>query len=261
MNPLLLESLGGGLLVGLSLGALGGGGSILAIPTLIYLLGQNAHDASTIALVVVAASAAMGLVVHARSGTVDAKAGLLFGVVGIAANLGASQLSGTIDPRVLALGFAAITLVAAWRMWSTMCSSEAKSDTAQRSLDATSLTRVVLVGSAVGALTGLFGVGGGFAIVPALVLALGFSMPSAVGTSLLIIVINSVVALIGRGGIANVNSSILIPFVAGAVIGSVLGKSLGSRLPDRTTAQAFAVLLVLIALYMGVDNTIKLTQT
>lgn len=261
MNSLVVEALLGGLVVGLSLGALGGGGSILAIPTLIYLLGQNAHEASTIALVVVAASAAMGLAVHARSGTVDARTGLLFGVVGIAANLGASKLSGVIDPRLLAIGFSLITLLAAWRMWSSVRSTPTNATTAKPERGRTSVLRVVLVGSAVGGLTGLFGVGGGFAIVPALVLALGFSMPAAVGTSLLIIVINSVVALLGRGGIGNVDSSILIPFVGGAVGGSVLGKSLGARLDDRITAQSFAVLLVLIALYMGVDNMVQLTHS
>lgn len=256
MTALVVESLLGGLVVGLSLGALGGGGSILAIPTLIYLLGQDSHHASTIALVVVGVSAAMGLLVHARSGSVDLKSGLLFGAAGIAANLAASRLSGSLDQRALSVGFAVITLIAAWRMWNAGAhEASAAVDRGRNGL------RILIVGSAVGALTGLFGVGGGFAIVPALVLALGFSMPAAVGTSLLIIVINSVVALIGRGGVGSVDMSILVPFVAGAVAGSVAGKSLGRRLPDRTTAQAFAVLLVLIALYMGVDNTIQLIHT
>ncbi|HEY9556495.1 MAG TPA: sulfite exporter TauE/SafE family protein, partial [Acidimicrobiales bacterium] len=196
MRALLASPLG--FAIGFALGALGGGGSILAVPALVYAAGQSATEATTTSLLVVAGASVFGLVGHWRGGRVLAGPGIVFGLVGIGGSILGTSLNRRLDEDALLAGFAVLILVAAWRML-TGCPSCTRVGE-QRALDSPSpegggaalLTRirvtprqlitVVAAGTAVGFLTGLFGVGGGFVIVPALTLALGFNMPQAVGT-------------------------------------------------------------------------------
>jgi uncharacterized membrane protein YfcA len=115
-----------------------------------------------------------------------------------------------------------------------------------------------VVGTSVGFMTGFFGVGGGFVVVPGLVLALGFRMGEAVGTSLLVIAINSALALAARGGVVAVDWGVVIPFTATAMAGSLLGNWVAGRVPASVLVRAFAGLLVLLALYVAMRSILGL---
>ena len=264
-----------GLLIGLSLGALGGGGSILTVPALVYLLGQDTRSATTGSLLIVGVTALAGLAAHAREGRVRVVQGLVFGVLGVAGSWVGSRLSASVPPNVLLTAFSALMLVVAGVMYSRSRRSRhtpanAASDAVDVSqtplvsfaplrVDPPHLVRVVVTATAVGLLTGFFGVGGGFAVVPALVLALGFAMPVAVGTSLLVIAINSASALLARTGQGmHLDWVLLGTFTLAAIAGSVLGGRVASRVPPRALSRAFTVLLVLVALYTAARSVPQL---
>ncbi len=209
MRALLASPLG--FLIGLSLGALGGGGSILAVPALVYAAGQTPKHATTTSLVLVAVTAMIGIVPHWRAGRVRVAAGTIFGLAGVGGSLLGSHWNKAANPDVLLLAFSGLMLVAAYGMWrrvkrepraeslaSVGAAAAPTTGPAAVRIDALTVVKVIVAGTIVGLLTGFFGVGGGFVIVPALVLALGFTMPEAVGTSLLVISINSAVALTTR---------------------------------------------------------------
>ena len=253
-----------GLLIGLSLGALGGGGSILTVPALVYVLGQDTKAATTGSLLIVGVTALAGLAAHAREGRVRLMQGLVFGVLGIAGSWAGSRLSASVPPNVLLAAFSVLMLVVAGVMFtrsrrarhtpagSTDVSAQPIITFSPWTCHCPRAVRVVVTATAVGLLTGFFGVGGGFAVVPALVLALGFTMPVAVGTSLLVIAINSASALVARAGHGmHLNWALLGAFTAAAILGSFAGGRVASRVPPRLLSQAFTVLLVLVALYMA----------
>ncbi|HET6952085.1 MAG TPA: sulfite exporter TauE/SafE family protein [Acidimicrobiales bacterium] len=263
-----------GLLIGVALGALGGGGSILAVPVLAHLAGQSASAATATSLVAVGAGAAAGAFGHYRAGHVRWAPAAAFVVTGILGSWLGAELNGRLDGDVLLLVFSGLVLVAAHRML-TACPSctrvgeeEAYAEAARAGGDDVDgggapaagtlvrfrtsapptgrIVRVVAAGSTVGFLTGLFGVGGGFVIVPALTLALGLSMPAAIGTSLVVIVGNALVAL-GFRGVDAVDWGVAVPFAGALLAGSLVGSLVGHRLPPRRTLHAFALLLVLVA--------------
>ncbi len=260
--PLLAIPLG--LLIGLTLGALGGGGSILTVPALVYVLGQEPRTATTSSLLIVGASSMIALLPHARSGRVRFGQGLLIGALGTAGSLLGTHLSARVAPEVLLTAFAALMLAVATLMLRRTSGSP---DTANGATDTSAhpllslrprftadwprLLKLLGTATAVGLLTGFFGVGGGFAVVPALVLVLGYPMPVAVGTSLVVITINSLTALAARVGTGgdHLDWSIIGLFTAAAIAGSLLGGRLASRLDPRHLTRGFAVLLVLVALY------------
>ena len=289
-----------GLLIGLSLGALGGGGSILTVPALVYLLHQPPHAATTGSLLIVGITALAGMTAHWRAGRVCVAQGITFGVLGVAGSYAGTRLSANIEPDLLLALFAMLMLVAAAAMLrrrrpatsspgqaarpdpGTGTAQTGMSDglaagptprTATVTLDRPgSATRpqvkaawwerlrvgasagpslkIVVAATAVGLLTGFFGVGGGFVIVPALVLALGFEMPVAVGTSLLVIAINSAVALAARlGSHVHLDWPLLATFTVAALAGTFAGNRIASRVDASRLTAAFAVLLVAVAVY------------
>jgi uncharacterized membrane protein YfcA len=258
-----------GFLVGLSLGALGGGGSILAVPALVYGAGQSPRDATASSLVLVGVAAVIGLQPHWQRGRVRVGIGLAFGAAGIPGSLLGSAVNRRIDPDLLLLGFSLLILVAAWRML-TACPTCTKvgEERALRTPGGTGLVRttarldvarivaVVAAGLGVGFLTGLFGVGGGFVIVPALTLILLLDMPTAIGTSLLVIAINSAVGFLARVGSSSVEWGITVPFAVAAIAGVLTGGHVASRLDPRRSVRWFAALLVAVALYTGVDAVV-----
>lgn len=297
---LALATLPCGLLIGLLLGALGGGGSVLAVPALVGLLGQSPHEATAGALVVVAVGAVSGLVCHARAGRVRWVAGAVFGALGTAGSYVGSRWSAALRPDVLMTAFAGLMLVvAAMLVWREVRAARAAEPTPTRPLrdpaqpatpagPATPLApsddpaggssnsgtaplgavrthrlphsrtallsrpvRIAVTASAVGLLTGFFGVGGGFVVVPALTLVLGLDMPVAIGTSLLVILINSLTALGTRAGTGSLDWPLLAGFAACAAIGSQLGNRLTTRLRPRTLTTAFATLVTVLALTMA----------
>jgi uncharacterized membrane protein YfcA len=233
------------ILIGWSLGALGGGGSILALPVLVYAAGQEPRAATATSLILVAISASIALVPHARAGRVQRRAGLVFAGAGIPAALLGGWLAHDLNPDLLLLLFAPIMATAAFAM---LRSSGAPAAT-RRSWRIPGCIVVGIVGFGVGLLTGVFGVGGGFVIVPALVLALRTPMPDAVGTSLLVIVVNSLVALSTRLHADTVEWGVVVPFVAAALIGVYIGTRTAARLPAERLRTAFAWLLLAVALF------------
>ena len=184
-----------GLAIGLAFGTLGGGGSVLAIPVLVYVLGKSVHSATTASLVIVAAAALAGSLGHMRGGRVCWRHALAFAgpaVAGILAGTAANQkVGGTL---LLAL-FVPVMLAGAWATWRTVADADYGEDVPLRMCPPLWMRRDALAGIGVGLLTGFFGVGGGFVVVPMLVIALGFSMRSAVGTSLVIVSAVSLIAL------------------------------------------------------------------
>ena len=282
----LVEALALGLLIGLSLGALGGGGSILTVPALVYVLHEHAQAATTGSLVIVGITAFVGSVGHARSGNVRWRAGTVFGVIGIAASYGGTALNRSVNQNALLLAFGALMLVAAVAMVrrtpsiapsladeSTLAMAGAPaaprpatgpvdasgSDTRQPRSDPATVLRLVLAALVVGFLTGFLGVGGGFVIVPALVMVLDFPMAIAVGTSLLIIAINSAAALAARAGTGAFHWAIIIPFTIAAIAGSLAGTRVADKASGPSLTRAFAALLVAVASYVIIRSAVSLS--
>jgi uncharacterized membrane protein YfcA len=266
MRALLASPLG--FLIGVSLGALGGGGSILAVPALVYAAGQTPKHATTTSLVLVAITAVLGIVPHWRAGRVRFAAGTIFGLAGIGGSLLGSHWNKAADPNALLLAFSGLMMVAAFAMWRRLRTSPAPMP---RSLSAAAApvvsavrvdphtaVKVVVAGTVVGLLTGFFGVGGGFVIVPALVLALGFTMPEAVGTSLLVITINSVVALTTRLQGGAIEWGTVVPFTIASLIGVVVGSRLAGTRDSSSLQRWFIGLLVIVAVYTAVRSGLAL---
>jgi uncharacterized protein len=291
-----------GLLIGLSLGALGGGGSILTVPALVYLLHQPAHAATTASLLIVGITALAGMAAHWRAGRVRVVQGITFGVLGVAGSYAGSRLSASIRPDLLLTLFAGLMLVAAAAMLrrrrratgepAPAAAAEASGSrpravgqdrgtvpalagkTRAATLDrpapaaqgprpaaaswgrrssapaAGQALKVAAAATGVGLLTGFFGVGGGFVIVPALVLALGFDMPIAVGTSLLVISVNSAAALGARlGEGVRLDWALIGVFTLAALGGALAGNRVASRVSASRLTAAFTVLLIAVAAY------------
>lgn len=285
----MLVSVIAGLVIGVILGTLGGGGAILALPVLVFALGLSPHDAATASLIIVGITSAIALVEHARARRVRWRDGLVFGVVGIVGTSFGTYLGRGVHGQALLLSFAALLIVVAIVMWrrssassratapgaasapgaaetgmaagaagtagmaagaaSTAGAADPTPETAPATASRASTT--MAAATVVGLLTGFFGVGGGFAVVPTLVIALGFAMREAVATSLLILTLNTGSALVARavGEGIHVDWGIIAPFTVATVVGSFVGARLGPRLPERSLQRAFALLLVLVALY------------
>jgi uncharacterized protein len=268
MRALLTSPLG--FLIGLSLGALGGGGSILAVPVLVYAAGQGPKAATTTSLLLVGIAAAVGMIGHLRAGRVSVGTGTAFGLTGIGGSLLGSALNHRANPNVLLLAFAGLVVVAAWRML-TGCPTctrvgelnaiaNAQPGKSARRFSIATATTILAAGSAVGLLTGLFGVGGGFVIVPALTLGLKLPMPKAIGTSLLVIAINTAVALATRFATTTIDWKVTIPFVIAAIGGVLTGARVASRLDPKRSLSAFAALLVAVAVYTAIRAGIALNH-
>ena len=258
---MLLAAVALGVAVGLVLGALGGGGSVLTVPALVFVLGLTAQEATTGSLIIVGITAAAAGIGHARAGHVQWKRGLLLAAAGAPAALLGTAVNRLVDQNVLLLAFAALMLVAAVGMLITSPGSD-DDDPEGRSGGPSGgrlWLRVLGAGLLIGALTGFFGVGGGFVIVPVLVVALHFPITTAVGTSLVVIALNSAVSLAARLGSASIAWDVIAPFTAAAVVGSFAGKRVADRLPATALTRAFAVLLVLVAGYVAVRAVLGLT--
>lgn len=265
-----------GLVIGIALGSLGGGGSVLAVPVLVYVAGQSVNTATSTSLVAVGTSALFATVGHAVAGRVRWDAAGQFVVAGVLGSWAGTQAHRQLDADLTLLLFSMLVLVAAHRMLTACptCTKEGESkalaaadqaDGSHSSPQPTSLIarlldpRVLGAGLAVGFLTGLFGVGGGFVIVPALTLAVGMNMPTAIATSLAVIVGNAAFALFFRG-VGDVDWEVALPFTAAMLIGSTIGSRISGRLPAKTSLKAFAALLVAVALATGIASGIALAS-
>jgi uncharacterized membrane protein YfcA len=248
-----------GLLIGISLGALGGGGSILAVPALVFAAGQSPKHATTTSLVLVALTALIGIVPHWRAGRVRFTAGLVFGLAGVGGSLLGSHWNKAADPNVLLLAFSGLMMIAAYAMWRRVQRSAPPRVGTPARVTPMTIAKVIGAGSAVGVLTGFFGVGGGFVIVPALVLALGFNMSEAVGTSLLVITVNSAAALATRLQSGAIEWGTVIPFTIASMIGVVIGSRLAATRDSGSLQRWFVGLLVAVASYTAIRSGFALT--
>lgn len=280
----LIEALVLGLLIGLSLGALGGGGSILTVPALVYVLHEPAHAATTGGLVIVGVTSLVGSIGHARSGNVRWRAGTLFGVIGIAGSYAGTALNRMVNQDALLLAFGALMLVAAVAMvrrttapspaaqpamvlatagaparGGTGPDTASPRDPRRPRIAPAGVLRLVLAGLAVGFLTGFLGVGGGFIIVPALVMVLDFPMSIAVGTSLLVIAINGAASLAARAGAETFHWAVIVPFTVAAIVASLAGARVAEKASGPSLTRAFAVLLVAVASYVIIRSALSLS--
>lgn len=247
----MLLALLGALAIGLSLGLLGSGGSILTVPVLHYLLGQPEKLAIGGSLLVVGLIAASAAIPYALHRQVDWRNVAWFGLPGmIGAWLGAT-LAHWVPGTVQLAFFAGVMLVSAWRMLRGGVEARAEREP--------HLMAVVAGGFGVGALSGLVGVGGGFLIVPALVLLAGVPMASAVGTSLAVIALNAFTGFARYLDVLERQSlqldwPVLLAIAAVGIVGSFAGHRLGQRLPQATLRKAFGVFLVLMGLVIAADT-------
>ncbi len=237
-----------GALIGLALGMLGGGGSILTVPMLVYLLGLQPHTAIAASLVIVGANALTGAWLHHRAGHVRLKEALLFGAYGMLAAYGGARLSTQVSGPVLLILFALLMLLIAALMLHGGIRAR------QGLRPATPWWRVLVGGLAVGFLTGFLGVGGGFLIVPALVLLLGMDMPDAVGSSLVVIALNSAAGLFGHLGDGELPWLLIGLFVLAGLIGLRVGERATRTLSAQRLRQAFALFVVALALVLLLIN-------
>ena len=234
--------------IGLSLGLIGGGGSILTVPILVYLLSVGPHEAVGMSLAVVGATSILGSFMHWRRGNVDICSGLLFGIAGIIGALLGSPLTKLVSPDALLLIFGLLMLVVAismiWRRNHSTNESPHKPHPVQG----------VLAGLGVGVLTGFLGVGGGFLIVPALVFFGGLTMKKAIGTSLFVIFLNCVAGLVGHMSQNTFDWQLTGIVMALAVGGAVIGTMLSHRIAAQRLQSTFAVLVLGVAAFLVVKN-------
>ena len=239
-----------GLLIGVLLGALGGGGSILTVPVLVYLLRQEPHAATAGSLLIVGITAAAGMIAHWRAGRVRLAPGIAFGVLGVVGSYAGTRLSSSVPPGLLLSLFAGLMLAAAAAMLRRRTGTAGRGERAGGRTILRRVLTIIAAATGVGLLTGFFGVGGGFVIVPALVLLLGFDMAAAVGTSLLVIAINSAAALVARlGSQVSLDWALLAVFTAAALAGVLAGNRVASRVDPSRLSTAFTVLLIAVAGY------------
>ena len=241
----LVSGLFSGALVGFTLGLIGGGGSILAVPLMVYLVGvKEPHVAIGTSALAVAANAALGLASHARAGNVRWREGLVFALAGVLGAAGGSSAGKAFNGQALLFLFAILMVVIAVLMLR-------RGDRGDGGQAGFSPVRLALFGLGTGAVAGFFGIGGGFLIVPALIAASGLAMLRAVGTSLI------AVTAFGLTTAANYALSGLVDwalagiFVAGGLLGSYAGTRAAKRLSDKgRLTPTFAAIIIAVALYM-----------
>ena len=236
-----------GLLIGTLLGLLGAGGSILAVPALVYGAGLPLSVAVPTGLLVVGVTAASAGVTRARAGQVAWRVGGVVAAAGIPATFAGAVVNRALDERLVLAGFALVMLLAGVQMLRKR--ETTGGDCALpggRVHWRGCLPKALGAGALVGFLTGLFGVGGGFLLVPALVLLLGLPMELAVGTSLVVIAVNSAAGFAAHAGHADLDWTVAAVFTGAAVSGSVIASRVAGRLPMARLRRWFAYLVLAV---------------
>jgi uncharacterized membrane protein YfcA len=237
-------------LIGLSLGLLGGGGSILTVPVLVYVLGFAAKPAIAMSLPVVGVTSLVGAALHWRLGNVRVRTALGFGAIAMVGAFGGAKLAGLLSGGLQLALLAVVMLAAAVSMLRAPRAGAA--DAAHPAAPHGALLGAVALG--VGALTGIVGIGGGFLVVPALVLLARVPMREAVGTSLLVIAMNSASGFAGYVGSVHVDWGFLTAFIGIAVAGALAGSLLATRVPQAALKRAFGVFLFAAGGFVLVHN-------
>lgn len=241
------------IVIGLLLGLLGGGGSILTVPMLVYVLHVEPKMAIVTSFVVVGISSLMALIPHARRSSVCWKSGMFFGLAGMLGAFGGGRLASHFPADLLMALFGLISLSTGLLM---LRGSKPKTTDALATepLRVCPLRvpylRVLFDGFFVGALTGMVGIGGGFLIVPALTLLVGLPMQGAVGTSLLVIAMNALAGLTGYSQHVGLDLNLTVTVTTGAIVGSAIGGLLAGYVKPELLRRSFGVLVVLVAGYV-----------
>ena len=268
----ILLAVAAGALIGLSLGALGGGGSILAVPVLVCALGQSPAQATTGSLVVVGVTSLIGALTAYRAGTVLPARGIAFGLVAVGGAVLGAHFSSLVSGAVLLAAFAALMLAIGGLMAARQLrarrttAADAGRHLARPRLDDPIISfsptfacacpralKVLVTATAVGLLTGFLGVGGGFLVVPALLLALGLPMRFAAGTSLVVITLTSAAALAVRAGAGSAPDwGVVLVLTVVSALGGLVGARLAMRVDTARLTTGFTVLVLGIAAYTAV---------
>ncbi len=236
-------------LIGVSLGLLGGGGSILTVPIFVYVLGYGAKEAIAMSLAVVGVTSLFAMVGHWRQGNVNLRVALIFGAVAMSGTYLGARLAVFFSGAAQLILFAGVMLIAAFFMFRDKTSvSEAEAH------EKMPLGLIVAEGLAVGVLTGLVGVGGGFLIVPALVLLGKVPMKAAVGTSLLVIAMKSASGFVGYLGQVEIPWAFMGLFTTVAIAGSFGGTYIARFVPQEMLKKGFAAFLIVMGVFILFQN-------
>jgi uncharacterized membrane protein YfcA len=248
-----------GSFVGFTLGLFGGGGSILAVPLMIYLVGvPSAHMAIGTSAVAVAANAATGLMNHARQGSVKWRCALCYSIAGVVGALLGSSVGKAVDGQKLLFLFALLMMVIATMMFR----GRRRARITAMECTPSQLPKVMSYGAATGTLSGFFGIGGGFLIVPGLIASTGMPILNAIGSSLVAVTAFGMTTSLNYAVSGYVDWALAAAFVVGGVLGGYAGVRLACNLSVRQGAlnSGFAVLVMLVALYMLAHSVGALSQ-
>jgi uncharacterized membrane protein YfcA len=253
--------LASGALVGMTLGLIGGGGSILAVPLLVYVVGvPSAHVAIGTAAVAVALNAASGLATHARLGTVKWPCAMVFTAAGVAGAFAGASLGKRLDGSELLALFGLVMISVGIYMLTVRPKPLGHDVRLTPETAAHLLPRLLLFGAGVGLLSGFFGIGGGFLIVPGLVLATGMALQNAIGTSLFAVTAFGLATATSYAFSGLVDWRVAALVIAGGVAGSLIGTRANTILAGRkrALAGAFASVVIMVGLYIVVSGFSKL---
>ena len=246
-----------GAVIGVFLGLLGGGGSILAVPALVFVLSVPVEQAIPMSLIVIAAASAVGALPKVRAGQVQWRLAGVFAAAGVPATFIGSAIGRHLPQSVILVGFAAVMVIAGIRMLMDAADTGTACEVGDSDINwRRCAPRSIPAGIVVGVLTGLFGVGGGFLIVPALVLLLGVQMPIAIGTSLLVIVANSAAGALTYVSQGTIDWGMTALFAGTAVVASLIAGQIGTRLDTSRLQHWFAYLVFVVAAYVLIDTLI-----
>jgi len=241
------------LVIGLLLGLLGGGGSILTVPMLVYVLKIDPKIAIVTSLVVVGTSSLIAIIPHARRNYVCWKSGFFFGLAGMLGAYGGGRLAAFFSSEVLMALFGLVTLTTGLAMLRGR-KSEAPEPCVQFGSTICPIKiaypRILFDGLFVGILTGLVGVGGGFLIVPALVMFVGLPMQASIGTSLMIIAMNAIAGLVGYANHVSIDVDLTAIVTGGAVTGAIVGGSLSKQISAAVLRRLFGIFVIIVAAYV-----------
>lgn len=230
-------------LVGLSLGLLGGGGSILTVPILLYAVGLEEKAAIATSLLVVGITSAVAAVAHARRGNVDWRTGLVFAAAGASGAFLGGLVADAVAGPWLIRGFIVMMLGTAFAM--------IRGRREEAAVGTFAIPKVLATGAGLGLLTGMVGAGGGFVIVPALVLVGGLPMRRAVGTSLVVIAVQSLAGFAGHATHVAVDVRLAAEVTGAAVVGSLFGGAFAAKVPATVLRRGFGVFVLLMAAFMA----------
>ncbi|VEI13936.1 sulfite exporter TauE/SafE family protein [Trueperella bialowiezensis] len=248
-----------GLGIGVVVGMLGAGGGILSVPALVYFLGFSPHEAAAGSLVIVALSAVTALWSHARAGNVNWRGGVLVAAASSLGAIGGARLAPLLSGRALMITFSILLCavgIAMVRSGFKARTNDAETrDSRPARHNSPRPWAIIAGGLGVGLLAGVFGVGGGFAVVPMLVYVFGFSMREAAGTSVLVMAITAVFGLLGRIGTdVTINWPVIAVFAAASALGGLVGAPISRKVSAATLTIAFGALLLAIAAITAIQN-------